>query len=179
MPRGVKPLLVSYSGIRNTAGCTFLNPNRGPVTLTYGPTRIMDIDHDLVKIAGLIFITVYIVGEMYFKSRERLSWHETARLALEKGQPMPPTLRASDQRDQPPEGISFAEWRRARYEDRRNRDLKIGLVLLAIGATLHLMSESTPGQTAGAIIGGVGVALLVSLVFIGLLSRAPRAPDRR
>src|SRR5437660_1130186 len=40
-------------------------------------------------IGGLTFAAVMALGGMYFRHRQIALWHETARVALEKGQPVP------------------------------------------------------------------------------------------
>lgn len=41
------------------------------------------------SVGGLIFAAVMGLGGMYFRHRQLAQWHETARVALEKGQPVP------------------------------------------------------------------------------------------
>jgi hypothetical protein len=40
-------------------------------------------------VGGMVFAAVMGLGGMYFRHRQIALWHETARVALEKGQPVP------------------------------------------------------------------------------------------
>jgi hypothetical protein len=106
----------------------------------------------IVPVAGMIFGGVMAVTAMYFKSRERQMWHETARIALEKGQPLPVS-------DEAPEiGKPSARCKPA------HRDLRGGLILMGLGAGLFLFLQSVDdGKAAyiGAIPGFIGVSLLL------------------
>lgn len=120
----------------------------------------------IVPIAGLVFVGVMGVSAMYFKNRERERWHETARVALEKGQPLPP----------PP-----AEFR-PRRDDRENsaqRDARGGLVLIALGAGLWVMfgAVANHARFVGAIPGFIGIALLLYALGRALFSRKSRDSD--
>ena len=92
---------------------------------------------------------------MYYNNRRRELWHETARLALEKGQPLP----ALPTDDEP---------HRRRPEDRGN-DIRIG-----VGLGLYLFLSSLVGRSlgyVGAIPGFIGVALLLYGLFSALTRR--------
>lgn len=99
---------------------------------------------------------------MYFEQQRRRLWHETARLALEKGQPLPPSIDAP------------APENRRGY--RPARDIRRGLVLMSVGVGLYFfLGHVAPDvATVGAIPGLIGVALLL----FGLFSRfaLPQAP---
>jgi hypothetical protein len=125
-----------------------------------------------VPVAGLIFAGVIAISAMYFKHQQKLAWHETARLALEKGQPMPPSPISDEEvKDgMPPAGGDIAGWQRARREQQQRNDVRTGLILIAVGAGLFVMLRSLAGsevQYVGAIPGLIGVAMLVH----GLLDR--------
>src|SRR6185369_4517491 len=93
------------------------------------------------------------------KSRERQMWHETARLALEKGQPLPPLPTKSE------------EHRRFRERHEKN-DLRAGLIMIGIGAGIFLFLASTGNGEArfiGTIPGFIGVARLLSGVIYAAL----------
>ena len=60
-------------------------------------------------IGGLSLAAIIIVSGLFFQHRKRLMWHETARIALEKGQPLPPVPPTDEELDsRPPVGVSFA-----------------------------------------------------------------------
>jgi hypothetical protein len=106
----------------------------------------------IIPIAGLIFAGVIVVCGMYFKNRQRELWHETARLALEKGQPLPPVFDTETTEDEKsPRDIA------------PQHDIRGGLVLIAVGFGLWFMlNEFSPKlRFVGAIPGFIGIALLV------------------
>lgn len=97
-------------------------------------------------LGGLTFTILLIFFGLRFVQRRQELWHETARVALEKGQPLPP-LPADMQEKEPEE----------------NNDLRAGLVMIATGGGLFLFFDSfLPGlRFAAAIPGFIGVALLL------------------
>lgn len=118
----------------------------------------------LIPVAGMIFAGVIIVCTMYYNNRRRELWHETARLALEKGQPLP----ALPNDDEP---------HRRRHDDRGN-DIRDGLICIGVGLGLYLFLGSFIGRSlgyVGAIPGFIGVALLLHGVFAAFTRR--KNPD--
>jgi hypothetical protein len=116
----------------------------------------------VIPIAAMIFAGVMALGGMYFAHRRRELWHQTARLALEKGQPLPPPL----------EHDEMGEHRR---RSSPHRDFRAGLILIGTGIGLYVFLEKVHGNGAGyvgAIPGLIGVALLVS----GWLRRLTEPP---
>lgn len=109
---------------------------------------------------GMLIAIVGIVGGLIIAHHRQKQWHETARLALEKGQPLPAQLDEAPQ-SQP----------RQRTDGPR-RDLRTGLVLIAVGAGLYFFLGTLVGPAlgrVGAIPGFIGVAL----VFFHLLNVKP------
>jgi hypothetical protein len=126
----------------------------------------------IVPVVSLVFAGVMAVSAMYFKHQKQLAWHQTARLALEKGQPMPPPPMSDEELKYAPAPptMSAAEWQQAQRTQQRRRDLRAGLILLAVGGGLYLMLREMSGTDVamvGAIPGLIGVALLLH----GLLDR--------
>ncbi|MDO8540925.1 MAG: sigma-70 family RNA polymerase sigma factor [Opitutaceae bacterium] len=90
---------------------TFFAPH---FAATLGNGNVMGI---IGVVGGLSFTAFVIVSTFYFQHRKRQLWHETARLALEKGQPLPALPHEDEEREnRPPPGVSFAHnhWRNAR-----------------------------------------------------------------
>lgn len=88
---------------------------------------------------------------MYFHNRRTEQWHQTARLALEKGQPVPAP---------PPADLSDQKNPRREASD----DIRSGLILIAVGIGLYLFLSHfvSPGLGAvGAIPGLIGLSLLL------------------
>lgn len=121
----------------------------------------------VVPLFGLIFAGVIIVTTMYFQHRRTELWHQTARIALEKGQPLPampdsfaPNNPGCGSRDQP-------RWRGY---------LIGGLINLGVGAGLYLalsQISNTPFNVGyfGFIPLFIGVALLLGAVIEALAAR--------
>jgi Domain of unknown function (DUF6249) len=106
-----------------------------------------------------------IVGAMYFKNRNQKQWHETARIALEKGQPIPIARYDLEEKmghtSNPPKPSGRG-------------DMKAGLILLAIGAAIYLARPPswTPGwDIASYVPGFIGVALLLNALITFLTTR--------
>lgn len=99
------------------------------------------------------FIIILLVIRRFFQWQRQKLWHETARLALEKGQPMPATGPDPDM---------------ARYYWRRRRggffDFRRGVILLALGAGLYF-SGPTKAHDYALIPAFIGAAFVVMGVF--------------
>lgn len=135
-----------------------------PMNHIYIPRLLaMNLEEGSALIAlSLIFLAAIIVVSMqFFRNRDREMWHQTARLAIEKGQPVPPMPM--------PEPLS----RPASYSG--PRDIRSGLILIAVGAGLALFlgQQNAPRLGyVGAIPGFIGAALL----FHGLIHTLTRKP---
>jgi hypothetical protein len=126
----------------------------------------------MVPVAGMLLALVLITVGAHFRNQEEKRRHETARLALERGQPIP----------------GFAEsWRSADPRMAQQRSwmgLMIGgLINVALGIGLYFMLSSIPGayiaRYSGAIPGLIGVALLLSALIVALTSRTKSDPGDR
>jgi hypothetical protein len=117
---------------------------------------------------GIVIAVVAIVGGLITANRRQAMWHETARVALEKGQPMPksPDDEAEEREEKNSEGS----------------DIRAGLILIAVGGGLYLFLSSIGGSKigyVGAIPGFIGVALLVfGLITLGYKRKDPPPSDR-
>lgn len=80
----------------------------------------------LIPITVMFIVMLIAVAGMYFKNQSHRMWHETARAALEKGQPIPvaPTAQelASVKKPELPSGRG---------------DVKAGLILIAIAVGMY------------------------------------------
>lgn len=134
----------------------------------------------VIPVAGLIFAGAIAISAMYFKNRQRELWHETARVALEKGQPLPPMPGSDEEAEEkPPAGVGFPEWREARRLESRRNDLKGGLILVAVGVALFVFLGASAGRVAGGVVGGIGLALLVCVVLDKFSSRPAKTSELR
>jgi hypothetical protein len=111
----------------------------------------------LVPVIAMAIGPIIVFTALYFKNQRRRFWHETARVALEKGQPLPAD---------PEEGI------RRQYDGARSplRDVRTALILLAVSAGLYLsFRENERQMLVGCYITGcIGIALLISAALTAL-----------
>ena len=107
----------------------------------------------LIPIAVLSLATTIVVSAIYFHNRRREMWHQTARLALEKGQPIP----------EPPDHEHERKTPTSPGQEAAN-DIRAGLICIAAGAGIYLFLGALIGPAfayVGAIPGFVGLALLL------------------
>ena len=134
------------------------------MSTTLLPLAVSGIELGLyMGLAGMASGIIFGGLGMYFHHRRQALWHETARIALEKGQPLPPL---QDQETSPP-------------REHKNNDFRAGLVLVAVGAGLYLFLSAILGRSfglVGAIPGFIGVALLLYALLKALFSRKDKAP---
>jgi len=124
-----------------------------------------------IPLAGMILGGVISISAMYFCHRRRELWHETARIALEKGQPLPLMP-----------GESADSLRASSDSGGGKNDVRAGLILIAVGGGLMIFFNYVGApQVAGvgAIPGLIGVALLLFAVFSTLFSRKGPGPGDR
>lgn len=112
----------------------------------------------IIPLAGMILAGVIIVTTMYFGHRRQELWHQTARIALEKGQPLPPFPDAP--------GLHEAAANSANTQPRWRGYMIGGLINLAIGAGLFVSLSRISGTPfnvgyLGCIPGFIGIALLL------------------
>lgn len=104
----------------------------------------------IVAIAGgLLVASIAIIGGLLTAHRRQQMWHETARIALEKGQPLPPMPDDEELESKPAE---------------RGGDIRVGLILIAVGAGLYVFLGQLVSRNlgyVGAIPGFIGIALLL------------------
>jgi len=121
----------------------------------------------MFALVGMLFGGVMGIAGMYFHHQRQKLWHDTARIALEKGQPIPP--RDGDyEDDEKSPGI----------KSRANHDVRGGLVLIAVGAGLWLTLSGIAGNLryVGAIPGFIGVALLLYALLAAIFGRKNEPP---
>ena len=139
----------------------------------------------LISLAGMVLAGIIIVAGLVFKYHQRRLWHETARAALEKGQPVPPYPGAQAQ-DTTKSWHEFAMSQMAAHHNSRRyrwrRDLRGGLVLLAVGVAVYVARppDWTPGWDLAIYIPGfIGAALLLNALFSAIFSPKETETDTR
>lgn len=141
-----------------------------PFLAAFEPERV-GVFIPIIAIAfGCTIALVSIVSSGISRRRQEELWHETARVALEKGQPLPPRIEAEPGR---PVGTPNPSARREKS------DLRSGLILLSLGAGLFLAFGGRDGSAAyfAAIPGFIGLALLLNAAIEGLTKRSPDKSD--
>lgn len=119
------------------------------------------MNHDSTLVTVFAFILVLAIIRRVFRLYQTKLWHDTARLALEKGLPLPPPLEPWD-RGCSRSSRGFGWW-----------DIRRGLVLLAVGGALYLALPEQQKMYA-LIPTFLGIA---SLIFGGLALARPDKMD--
>jgi hypothetical protein len=121
----------------------------------------------VIPIAGIVIGGVIAVSAMYFHNQRKQQWHETARLALEKGQPLPSLPSEFNRRPEP--------------QVERN-DFRAGLILIGVGLGLSMFFVEVGARSVSylaAIPGFIGAALVVNGLLTALFSRKKSGPEIR
>ena len=120
------------------------------------------MDEVLIPITFFLMIAAIVIGPTWLKSRERREMQNTLRTAVERGQPLPPELIEALTKDQ------------VRAKPTASRDLRIGVILLAlsagIAATFMALGYGVDNEAkyfAGfaAIPGSIGLAFIILSFF--------------
>ena len=123
----------------------------------------------IIAVGGGILLTiVVIVGGLIIAHHRQRLWHETARLALEKGQPLPTEARET------PSGPPA--------ERGSGADLRAGLICIGVGVGLFLFFDALMGRGmayVGAIPGFIGVALVLYAVLSSSVAPKSNPPAER
>ncbi len=130
----------------------------------------------LVLMMGPVMVVAIVGFALYFKHKQRQAWHELARIALEKGQPIPPYPGRCAE-EAMASAMETGGYRRLHHGSRR-RDLTGWLVMLAIGAAIYLgMPPGNRGSLMFAYVPAfIGLALLLSTLIDAIFSRTKDDP---
>jgi len=105
----------------------------------------MNLDHNVLQLIVIFsFVIIVVLLKSIANVRRAKLWHETARLAIEKGQPLPPA--------QPQKCGLSRDPRRA---------LLAGLVLIGAGAAACLVLPVQSVRWVGAVPAFIGLAMLL------------------
>ena len=139
-------------------------------------------DINLIPIFGIFMIIAIVIGPVwirsYFAARDRDAMQATLRVAIEKGQPLPPELIAAMSASTTPEVL------RGPTTDLRRGvvsvSVGIGICFLALGLWFGLSSiaSSEVGNiVGGAVAGGGAIPLLIGLAYLLLWSMRRNEPS--
>ena len=115
------------------------------------------MDEGWVAIGFFAMIVAVVALPVYFRSKERAKLHDTLRIAYERGQPVDPAIIAAIQQGE-------------RIRPTAERDLRVGIILIAVALAMITMGlvtndisdgHSLPGMAAAASFPGfIGLAFL-------------------
>lgn len=142
--------------------------------LAFSPAELIPIIPLFIPIVVVVFGGLTAIFALYFHNQRQAMWHETARVALEKGQPIPPMPASGDARQSSLQ-VTPAEWEETKLKQRYHGYLIGGLVNLAVGIGLFVFLSQFAGKVGyvGAIPGCVGVALLIGAAIVGKSDSKP------
>ena len=129
------------------------------------------------------------ISALYVHHQRRRLWHDTARLALEKGQPLPPQPPSWEDPAVVMKAVSENQFTKSgkRKQPRWQRDLRGGLVMMAIGSGLYIALSKADGPAillvAAYVPGFIGLALVLNALISGIFSAKetevrPEPPSR-
>lgn len=110
----------------------------------------------IVPIGVFAMITAVVVLPFYFKSRERREMQATLRVAIEKGQPVPPE-------------VIEAMTRAVKTPPTRLRDLRTGVIWLAVGIGLGLATYFGDFIHGDGDFDGIGVACIPAVIGVAFI----------
>ena len=120
----------------------------------------MDIGTSLNGLVGSLaffgFLTAIIIGPRWFKSRDRRELQQTLRLAMDKGQPLPPEAIEAITSDAP-------------NPPSPERDLRGGVIWLAIGLGVAFFGWFMGFEEDDAVYPIIGLASIPILVGLALI----------
>lgn len=124
----------------------------------------------VVPIAVFLFVISIVAIKKYADVQKQKFWHETARLAIEKGQPVPllPIAPKNGNETPPPRSAI-------------GRDVRAGLILLGVGAGCYFAFRTAnfgPAMFAFYIPIFIGAALLLNALFTALIASKSSDSDR-
>ncbi len=111
-----------------------------------------------------VFVCLIVAIALYSKHRQQQLWHETARLALEKGQPLPPP---------PPRGVGHS------HSNHERNDLRAGIILIAVSAGIFVFFRAV-NATEAAYLAAIPCFIGVALVLLAVLNAlSPKGKSTR
>ncbi len=149
-------------------------------------TPIADLDSAMVLSLPVIALVmpflfvICIIGFGILKEyRYKKLQHETMRLLIEKGQPIPPELFAEKQAD-----VGLLDKLNNLNKKKEKDDRKVGLILIAVAIGLYFFFKNMTGMPDGLcwvslIPGLIGVALLINWALSRKDKKADVADDKK
>jgi Na+/H+ antiporter NhaD/arsenite permease-like protein len=110
----------------------------------------------IVPIGAFAMIVAIVCLPFYFKSRERREMQATLRVAIEKGQPVPPE-------------VIEAMTRAVKTPPTRLRDLRTGVIWLAIGIGIGLATYFGDFIHGDGDFDGIGIACIPAVIGVAFI----------
>ncbi|HEX8570738.1 MAG TPA: DUF6249 domain-containing protein [Caulobacteraceae bacterium] len=112
------------------------------------------MDEIWIPISFFAMIVAVVALPVYFRSKERAKLHDTLRVAYERGQPVDPAIIAAIQQGE-------------RARPSAERDLRVGIILIAVALAMITMGLVTNDISDGHSLAGLSAAAAFP-GFIGL-----------
>jgi hypothetical protein len=122
----------------------------------------------LVPIGFFTMIAAIVIVPNYLRVRERQEMQATVRSAIEKGQPLPPELIDALSKDV-----------RARTVPSAHRDMRIGVILLAVAGGVALTGVALGGINDNAMFGTVSGAAIPGMIGLAFIILSFFNPNKR
>lgn len=124
---------------------------------------------DILVPLGLFgMIAAIVIVPSYLRLRERREMQATVRAAIEKGQPLPPELIEALSKDVRIRKVSSA-----------HRDLRIGVILLAVASGVALTGIALGGINDNAMFGTVSGAAIPGMIGLAFIILSFFNPNKR
>ncbi len=122
----------------------------------------------LVPLGFFVMIAAIVIVPNYLRIRERREMQKTVRAAIDKGQPLPPELIEALSKDARSPKVSSA-----------HRDLRIGVILLAVAAGISLTGVALGGINDNAMFGTVSGAAIPGMIGLAFIVLSFFNPNKR
>jgi hypothetical protein len=122
----------------------------------------------LVPIGFFTMIAAIVIVPNYLRVRERQEMQATVRAAIEKGQPLPPELVDALSKDVRSRTVSSA-----------HRDMRIGVILLAVAGGVALTGVALGGINDNAMFGTVSGAAIPGMIGLAFVILSFFNPNKR
>ena len=122
----------------------------------------------LIPMAPFLMVAAIVIVPAWLRTRERREMQATVRVAIEKGQPLPPELVAALSKDSRPRVASSA-----------HRDMRIGVILLFVAGGVALTGVALGQINDNAMFGTVSGAAVPGMIGLAFIILSFFNPNKR
>ena len=122
----------------------------------------------LIPLSPFLMVAAIVIVPAWLRTRERREMQATVRAAIEKGQPLPPELVEALSKDVRPRVVSSA-----------HRDMRIGVILLAVAAGVALTGVALGQINDNAMFGTVSGAAIPGMIGLAFIILSFFNPNKR